>query len=784
MSYISDPTIALPQIIAAMQNDPRVKLAQSNLEGAGSTAPAYGWGVGLGRLLQGITGGISTKANEAKYGGAQQQYMDDVKGALASVLSGQQGATPSGPLDPTQAGAASQFGLHGTNPIDDPRGDPRHYRGDHSGEMGIGGSGHMLPPNVIAQLTQLAAQHPEIVAHLPPGIASQLSAAGITVPPPPPPGATGAVQGSGGVGMVPGVPGSVATNPNPPPVQTPPVQAPPVGAPPLPGSSGPPPGTASPGGGNTGAPIQGSTPPPPMPGMPAPPGVPSPMDSTRLRLGQALMGSGSKSPFSFMEGLQDVNAGLEEKARNEALAEERRFHLDETRYTGELNNYFGAQSDKRSADYTAQRDERQHQYSEQELRERFNHDWLMQKDTQGFQAGENAKERMFNTYKLIADTTGELPTDLGNMTPDAVFGAVIQQESSGDGTAKSEKGALGSTQMLPGTAKEMADKLGIEYKPELLQSNDPEALAYQKTLGRAYFNEGLDKYGGDIRKALMYYHGGPDEAQWGPKTKAYVAQVLGRLPGTVGVTATSGSGSNLLFGINPNANRKRPVPTRVQNTLNDIAEQTNQMLNLRSTFNDQFFGYGSTYLGRAANLFDEKVTGDHNDRVEWWKSYDMMNNQVRHGLFGSALTKQEIEQWNRSVVDPGSKPEVARKRLDTQFTLLQKALSRNARSASAAYNGRQVYEQIGGDDLANQLASDKPLTSAQQSRAAQVSAGGGIPKGFTVSLGGSPPAPKPQQQPALKPNNGSFVTNPGGFNWLTARTPFDDKLAPYGYKRF
>jgi hypothetical protein len=75
----------------------------------------------------------------------------------------------------------------------------------------------------------------------------------------------------------------------------------------------------------------------------------------------------------------------------------------------------------------------------------------------------------------------------------------------------------------------MAAKLGLPWRPELLKDTSPEADAYQQALGHAYLDEGLQKYGGDTRKALMYYHGGPDEKKWGPKTHAYANAVLARV---------------------------------------------------------------------------------------------------------------------------------------------------------------------------------------------------------------------------------------------------------------
>lgn len=115
---------------------------------------------------------------------------------------------------------------------------------------------------------------------------------------------------------------------------------------------------------------------------------------------------------------------------------------------------------------------------------------------------------------------------------DLAWQANVQQESGGNGNAvgrPTEYGrALGSTQMLPATAQAMAQKLGLPWRPELLVGNTREELDYQNQLGRAYFDEGLQRYGGDPYKAAMYYHGGPNEAEWGPKTRAHADAVMAK----------------------------------------------------------------------------------------------------------------------------------------------------------------------------------------------------------------------------------------------------------------
>ena len=112
--------------------------------------------------------------------------------------------------------------------------------------------------------------------------------------------------------------------------------------------------------------------------------------------------------------------------------------------------------------------------------------------------------------------------------------AMIQQESGGRAGAigpQTRYGrAEGMTQMLPATAKATAARIGEQWRPELMRGDTPEAAAYQERLGLAYLQEGIEKTG-SLEGAFKYYHGGPDQRQWGPKTNRYAQEVSARLTG-------------------------------------------------------------------------------------------------------------------------------------------------------------------------------------------------------------------------------------------------------------
>lgn len=95
--------------------------------------------------------------------------------------------------------------------------------------------------------------------------------------------------------------------------------------------------------------------------------------------------------------------------------------------------------------------------------------------------------------------------------------AVISAESSGDPTAVSSKGAVGLMQLLPGTARMMADRLGMKDLLALPDREFTERLktdpALNRRLGTAYLQEQMDTFGGNSTLALAAYNAGPGKVE-------------------------------------------------------------------------------------------------------------------------------------------------------------------------------------------------------------------------------------------------------------------------------
>nr|WP_031293440.1 lytic transglycosylase domain-containing protein [Sphingobium sp. HDIP04] len=82
--------------------------------------------------------------------------------------------------------------------------------------------------------------------------------------------------------------------------------------------------------------------------------------------------------------------------------------------------------------------------------------------------------------------------------------AIARQESQFDRQIVSHAGARGLMQLMPGTAREQAGKLGMSYNPRAL--NDPD---YNIMLGSSYIQRMLNYYGGSYPLAVAAYNAGP-----------------------------------------------------------------------------------------------------------------------------------------------------------------------------------------------------------------------------------------------------------------------------------
>lgn len=97
------------------------------------------------------------------------------------------------------------------------------------------------------------------------------------------------------------------------------------------------------------------------------------------------------------------------------------------------------------------------------------------------------------------------PIPYGHETNWTMIHAIARQESQFDRAAVSHAGARGLMQLMPGTAKETAGKIGLAYMLDSLTSD----TQYNIQLGSSYFQRMLRYYGGSYPLAVAAYNAGP-----------------------------------------------------------------------------------------------------------------------------------------------------------------------------------------------------------------------------------------------------------------------------------
>lgn len=144
--------------------------------------------------------------------------------------------------------------------------------------------------------------------------------------------------------------------------------------------------------------------------------------------------------------------------------------------------------------------------------------------------------------------------------------ALLMQESGGDyGVVNAEgSGAMGAYQFMPPTARALAKRLGLEYRPDLMSGNkgrSKEGRAYQERLMDAQMEDILAYSGGDVGKAGAYHFAGPNTKGHGAKTRKYEQDILRRYSGSKDTggdeLASAAQDSNTLYGM----------PTNLQDTI-------------------------------------------------------------------------------------------------------------------------------------------------------------------------------------------------------------------------
>ncbi|MBL9069810.1 MAG: lytic transglycosylase domain-containing protein [Sphingopyxis sp.] len=121
----------------------------------------------------------------------------------------------------------------------------------------------------------------------------------------------------------------------------------------------------------------------------------------------------------------------------------------------------------------------------------------------GVMIGRSAQANSLDAVEVSGFPTVRVPS--GHESNWTFIHAITRQESQFDRQAVSHAGARGMMQLMPGTAREVAGKLGLSYDAGSLTSD----TNYNFTLGSTYFQQMLSYFGGSYPLAVAAYNAGP-----------------------------------------------------------------------------------------------------------------------------------------------------------------------------------------------------------------------------------------------------------------------------------
>ncbi|MBW4330872.1 lytic transglycosylase domain-containing protein [Stakelama sp. CBK3Z-3] len=121
----------------------------------------------------------------------------------------------------------------------------------------------------------------------------------------------------------------------------------------------------------------------------------------------------------------------------------------------------------------------------------------------GVMVGRSARLNGLTDYTALGYPS--VPVPAGYQNDWTMIHAIARQESQFNTAAISHAGARGLMQLMPGTAREAAGKIGLAYSSDSL-TGDPQ---YNIQLGSSYFQRMLSYYGGSYPLAVAAYNAGP-----------------------------------------------------------------------------------------------------------------------------------------------------------------------------------------------------------------------------------------------------------------------------------
>lgn len=182
-------------------------------------------------------------------------------------------------------------------------------------------------------------------------------------------------------------------------------------------------------------------------------------------------------------------------------------------------------------------------------------------------------------------------------------------------------------------------------------------------------------------------------------------------------------------------------------------------------FKDEYAGYGNKEIGELAVSAKKYIPGADSSAANFWAGYAKQRNDLRHQLFGSALTTGETAAWNEADINPGMQPKAIRLNLAIQDAAAKNAARKLAKaSILGGYKKEAVLAAFDVDEA--DLDKVEPYPKPDESEAAPTPKTGTTPRGAPTASAAPMPIPPdlpPKVMEAAKA--GKTVRSPDGKRW-------------------
>lgn len=169
------------------------------------------------------------------------------------------------------------------------------------------------------------------------------------------------------------------------------------------------------------------------------------------------------------------------------------------------------------------------------------------------------------------------------------------------------------------------------------------------------------------------------------QSNALRAQLAGDANNTRALIASMRAGKNE---TPEGAPKGKLLPVGAIKDLSKKQDVVRTMQDVVGAFKPEYAGTpGLADIENTAGKFLPKALGGekYQNQANWWQNYTEFANQVRHGLFGSALTEGEKKAFNDAMVVPGMEGGMVAARLKQQQAVLARSFN-NLRKNHQGYD--------------------------------------------------------------------------------------------------